>query len=162
MLKKLNAKLRTFRRYGTLALQQILGRAPNVSRLVIRSSELIDGKLVLSGNLLLNFEPDVSTFVVRKFRNEVITQEFPLIVTGKVPMTWRRRLAAALGLEWRFVTVTLDFPWAEMPSSIYGMGYRINDKTTSPRFIGAACRVISDDVARRTYCLFVEPSVRVP
>ena len=133
-----------------------------MSRLIVRESRLIDGKIALSGNILLNHQPKICVFTVRKFRDEEITEDFPIHLTGPISMTPLRYIASLTGIRWHKFTVTLDFPWAGMPSSIYGLGYRVGEKATSPTILKQACRILSDDEVGRSYYIFVEPSVRVP
>lgn len=159
--KKYKTIVSTFKRRATLVYRQLTGTAPAIAKPVISKTELRDGRLVLSGRIMLNHTPQDVKFIVRKFREETIIQEFPLVISAPITHSLRGRIAKMLRLTQHDFTVTLDFPWADMPSSIFGTGISVDGKIVSLRTKPEALQILSDDDVERTYCVFVEPSVRV-
>ena len=162
MLKqRIKTRLFQARHRTVLAAQQITRTAPALSKPVITKVALKKGKLVVSGRIMLNHTPGEAVFIIRKFREERITHEFPLQITPRTDKSLGQRASGLLGLVWHDFTVTLDFPWDDMPSSIYGTGIRVDDQIVTIDTQERALKIISDDTVGRTWCVFIEPSVRV-
>jgi len=159
--RKLKDFLKRWRHRLGLGTRQILGRAPALSKPVVARSELVGGKLVLSGRILLNHTPQTCDFILRKFREERITQSFPMHLSDRRPQGLREVIGGWLGLVWHDFSVTLDFPWVQMPSSIFGTGIAVNGQVVSLSTEPDALRILSDDEVGQTWCVFIEPSVRV-
>lgn len=160
-MKQLVHKIRHLRSRILLIAQQILRIARPIAKPVIETTSLVDGKLVFSGHVLLNFKAKTSVFVVRKFREERITREFPMTLTLMAPTGVRTWLGVIIGMRRYSFEAVADFPWGDMPSSIYGTAIIIDGLVTSIKTRAAARQVLSDDETQRTYCIFIEPSARV-
>ena len=141
--------------------EQLNGTAQATAKPVITKTELRDSKLVASGRILLNHTPQEVMFIVRKFREETIIAEFPLQISAPITKGLRGRIAKMQRLTLHDFTVVLDFPWAEVPSSIFGTTIRVDGNNISYRTLPTALQILSDDLVGRTYCVFIEPSVRV-
>ncbi|WP_165351993.1 CDP-glycerol glycerophosphotransferase family protein [Salipiger sp. IMCC34102] len=151
----------TFRRRARLGFQQVTGTAPAVARSVITKTQLRDGKLVVSGWIVLNHTPTEVSFIVRKFREETISEKFPIEISKPLKRGFSNKIARLLRLTRHDFEVVLDFPWADVPSSIYGTGISVDDRVTTINTMSNALGIFSDDTAGRTYCVFIESSVRV-
>lgn len=160
-LNKIKAKIRHYLSRAKLAYQQVRGTARDLIRPVLETTSLDDGTLVFSGRMLLNCDVDTAILTVRKFREERITHDFPITLAPIPPHGLKARLAALVGLRWHSFDVAADLPWGDLPSSIYGLAITVNGVVTSIRTKPEACQIHSDDAAGRTFCVFIEPSVRV-
>lgn len=140
--------------------QQLSGTTLPIAKPVITKTELKDSKLVVSGRILLNQITKEVSFIVRKFREETISEEFPLVISP-APSGLRGRIGKLLRLTWHDFTVVVDFPWADLPSSIFGTAFSADGNIVSFRTLPGALQIHSDDVVGRTWCVFIEPSVRV-
>jgi len=147
--------------YGVFAVRVLLGRAPCLSRLVITTAQLDKGQICLSGYIFSTYTPQIGVITIRKFRDETVTRDFDLTITAPNRPSLGRKLLGWFGLRWDLFSVCLDFPWDSLPASIYGMGFRTDQTTSSPRLLPEAAQILTDDAAHRTYCLFTEPSVNV-
>lgn len=159
-LNKIKAKLRHYLFRGILVYQQICGTARDLIRPVLESTSLDDGSLVFAGSMLVNCDIDTAVLTVRKFREERIIHDFPLSLTPMPAHGLNMRLAALFGFRQHSFTVDAAMPWGDLPASIYGLAITVNGVVTSIRPKAEACQIHMDDVAGRTYCVFVEPSVQ--
>jgi hypothetical protein len=140
--------------------RQLTGSAQATARPIIEATEIRGSKLVVSGRIMLNHTPKKVMFIVRKFREETVIEEFPLQISPPITNTFRARMGRMLGLTHHEFTVALEFPWADLPSSIFGTAISVDDNIVSFRTMPEALQILSDDLAGRTYCVFIEPSVR--
>jgi hypothetical protein len=141
--------------------KQLTGTALPTAKPVIAMTEVRDSKLVVSGRIMLNYTPQKVMFIVRKFREETFIEEFPLQISAPITNSLRGWIGRMLRLTYHDFTVVLDFPWADSPSSIFGTAISVDDNVVSFRTLPEALQILSDDQAGRTYCVFIEPSVRV-
>ena len=161
MLKKIKAKVKSYRKIISLVMQQLLRQAPKVARPTLRQTRLVDGKLMLTGRVLLNFVPTEQCLIVRKFREEKITFDCPMVLTPFKNSSLRQHLVALTGLRWFDFHTMIDVPWGNLPASIYGVAMQFDGQNASFKTLKSATKIVVDDAAQRTYCAFIEPSVRV-
>ena len=159
---EIRTTLRAIRRHGPFLFKQLFRRAPKLVRATIETASLEHGKIVLTGHIMANYTPHSCHFILRKFRDETITQSFPINILGPAKFTLAKKISFFIGFRWDRFSVLIDFPWQDMPSSIYGMGFQCGDQTSHPKLAPGTAQILTDDLAKRTYCLFVEPSVQVP
>ena len=141
--------------------RQLAGTARPTAKPVIEATEIRDSKLVVSGRIMLNHRPNKVMFIVRKFREETVIEEFPLQISPAITKTPQSLVGRMLRLTHHNFTVAIDFPWDDSPSSIFGTAFSVDDNIISFRTMPEALQILSDDLAGRTYCVFMEPSARV-
>ena len=158
----MNLPFSKIRRRFTLVVNLLFSAAQPRSRAVIRSARVDDGRILLSGWAFSNFQFENCTFVVRKFRDEKISFSYGVNVVRDRKFYFLQYILSQLNLHWLFFTVKIDVPWAELPASIYGLGFKTGSTAVSLRLNTSAIQLLSDDAAQRTYCVFTEPSTLVP
>lgn len=160
--KVLSLTLKRIRRYGGLAIQQVLGRAEKISQATITGATIIDGCLVLSGRIVSNCELLSCGVTLRKFRQEEMYQDIPMQVTQSLYPTYRQRILRLLGVRCHDFSVRLDIDWNTRPASIYGIGYTCDADVKRLKLAKIAVQILTDAATHRTYCLFNDPAVPVP
>lgn len=154
--------VKRIRRYGALAIMQLFGRATKISHATVTAADIVDGYLVFTGRIVSNFDVQSCGLTVRKFRQEEITQNVPMQVTKPAHSTYRQRVLGLFGLRWHRFRVRVDVDWAQMPASIYGLGYISDAQVRKLKLADNAVQILTDEVANRTYCVFNDPAVCVP